>query len=148
MTIGRLNSAASSVAVPLATSATSQAASTACDRPSSNCSGTPGACAARSGSTTLRSPGTSGSTKRRAGRWRCSKATACRKTGAMDSTSERRLPGSTATTAWSSARPSAARLAARGGESGIASASGWPTKVAATPCARSSSGSKGKRQST
>ena len=36
MTIGRLNSAASSVAVPLAISVTSQAASASCERPSSS----------------------------------------------------------------------------------------------------------------
>ena len=44
MTIGRLNSAASSVAVPLAISVTSQAASASCDWPSSRSIGTSGAC--------------------------------------------------------------------------------------------------------
>ncbi len=41
--------------------------------------------------------------------------------------SERRLPGSSATTVSSAPMASAARLAARGGSSGIALASGWPT---------------------
>ena len=41
--------------------------------------------------------------------------------------SERRLPGSIATSVSSSPMPSAARLAARGTSNGIALASGWPT---------------------
>lgn len=131
MTIGRLKSAASSVTVPLATAATSQAASTACDWPSTSVTGAAPAWRRRSGSTSWRSPGTTGSTKRSPGRPACSRAAAASTRGAMYWISERRLPGSSATTVSPSARPSAARAAARGGSRGITSASGWPTKLAA-----------------
>ena len=84
MTIGRLNSAASSVAVPLAISVTSQAASAACDCPSSNCTGAPGAWSATQRLAAVRAGlAAAGSTKRSAGRARCSSAAACRNAGAM-----------------------------------------------------------------
>ena len=133
MTIGRLNNAASSVAVPLATSVTSHAASASCERPSSSCRFTPAACRAIIGSISERRPGTTGNTKRRCGRCRCISAAAPSRRGAMYSISERRLPGSNATTVSSSLNASAMRLAARGTSSGIASANGWPTYVAAIP---------------
>ncbi len=125
--MGRLNSAASSVAVPLATSVTSQAASASCERPSSRSTGTPGAWRSSSGSTSARMPWATGSTKRRPGRWRCRMAAAASTRGAISLISERRLPGSSATTWAVSGRFSAARAAARSGSSGITWASGWPT---------------------
>ena len=111
------------VAVPLAISVTSQAASASCERPSSSVIGAAPTCC----STRSRKPGTTGSTKRRSGRDCASRVTVATKVGRMVSTSERRLPGSTATSGCASPTPSAARAAVRGVSGGIASASGWPT---------------------
>ena len=126
MTIGRLKSAASSVAVPLAMSVTSQAASASCERPSSSSTVTRSAYCRRSGSIRWRSPGTTGRMKRRPLRSPAISAAAANRRGAMYWISERRLPGSKATTL-SSPRPSAARASVRGTSSGIVSASGCPT---------------------
>mmetsp|Transcript_5757 Transcript_5757/g.14039 ORF Transcript_5757/g.14039 Transcript_5757/m.14039 type:complete len:220 (-) Transcript_5757:1605-2264(-) len=142
MTMGRLNSAASSVAVPLATSVRSQAASTVCDWPSTHWMPVP---ASRGSSRPCR-PGTTGRMKRRPGR--ASSRAAPISAGAMCSISLLRLPGSSAMTVSPSGSCKAARAASRGGSSGMASASGWPTKVASMPARCRISGSKGKRQST
>jgi hypothetical protein len=72
-------------------------------------------------------PGATGTTKRKPGRARCISAQVANRRGAMYSISERRLPGSTATTVSAAPIPSAARLASRGTSNGIALAKGWPT---------------------
>lgn len=115
------------LAVPLAISVRSQAASASCERPSSTCRSNWPANFATIGSSRSRTPRMAGSTKRRSGFCLASRAAAPSRAGAMWRTSPRRLPGSSAITRASSGRPSAVRAASRGTSSGIASASGWPT---------------------
>ena len=150
MTIGRLNSAASSVAVPLATSVTSQAASASCEWPSSSATCTPagvqpaqrldqrGAGRARPAARSA-GPGARG----------CSRAAAPNRRGAMYWISERRLPGSSATTVSSSARPSA-RAAGRARHLERDRVGQRVADVGRRRCraSRSIAGSNGKRHST
>ncbi|MCY1372563.1 hypothetical protein D9M69_597780 [compost metagenome] len=114
ITIGRLNNAASSVAVPLAIKVASQAASASCERPSSTV--TPCSPLARTSSSMRgRSAGRAGTTKRSPGRWRCMSTAASKKRRAMYCTSDCRLPGRIATTVSSSPRPRLWRAARRSG---------------------------------
>jgi hypothetical protein len=143
-----LNSAASRVAVPLATSARSHAASAAWDRPVTMVRWRGDG--PRRASSLMRDCrfGTAGITNQVSGWRRSSTLAAARKRPVSDSISEARLPGSSAMTLAPMGRPSAVRAAAWSGSIGITLASGWPTYVAAMPWRASSSGSNGKMHST
>ncbi|CFO00870.1 Uncharacterised protein [Bordetella pertussis] len=135
MTMGRLYSAVSSVAVPLATrtallaSMTDQATGVSPCPSAAVTQRRPGTgCWVAIASNSARRCGlTMGTTHCRRGSRRTSSAAACRKRGASRRISDERLPGRMASTRASASMPSRARAAARSGCMGITPASGWPT---------------------